>query len=312
MGIVGLFNVLRHLRMFRRDLRRAHRRDRAREARCRAARRLSRIQSARGAALQGARAARRLLHLAAALGVAAGAREADREVRRPDDRHLSVRGDFYREHGIAGDVRRPSADRRDRAGIEARRRNGRRRCASRCCRDRAKARCESLLPAMLDAVEILARERGRRRVHRPGADDPARDARTIVRATGATFASSRTTRRSRGRRGRRALVLRHRHARMRGPRHAGRRHVSLCRANYWLGRMLVQIPHFSLVNIVAGKKVVPELIQERRERRAHRGRSAAARSRRQLRDGRATSSPAVADASSATPGASRDARPRKS
>jgi lipid-A-disaccharide synthase len=32
-------------------------------------------------------------------------------------------------------------------------------------------------------------------------------------------------------------------------------------ATYALGRLLVQVPHFSLVNIVAGKAVVPELIQ---------------------------------------------------
>ena len=35
----------------------------------------------------------------------------------------------------------------------------------------------------------------------------------------------------------------------------------LSRANYWLGRMVVKIPHFGLINIVAGKEVVPELVQ---------------------------------------------------
>jgi lipid-A-disaccharide synthase len=35
----------------------------------------------------------------------------------------------------------------------------------------------------------------------------------------------------------------------------------LSRATYFLGRKLVQLPHWSLVNIVAGKEVVPELIQ---------------------------------------------------
>src|SRR5205823_10235614 len=35
----------------------------------------------------------------------------------------------------------------------------------------------------------------------------------------------------------------------------------LSRANYWLGRMVVKIPHFGLINIVAEKNVVPELIQ---------------------------------------------------
>ena len=35
----------------------------------------------------------------------------------------------------------------------------------------------------------------------------------------------------------------------------------LSRLNYWLGRMVVRLPYFSLVNIVAGKKIVPELLQ---------------------------------------------------
>jgi lipid-A-disaccharide synthase len=35
----------------------------------------------------------------------------------------------------------------------------------------------------------------------------------------------------------------------------------LSAANYWLGRMVVTIPHFGLINIVAGKQIVPELIQ---------------------------------------------------
>ncbi len=32
-------------------------------------------------------------------------------------------------------------------------------------------------------------------------------------------------------------------------------------ANYWLAKRVVTLPHFSLVNIIAGKKVVPELVQ---------------------------------------------------
>jgi len=35
----------------------------------------------------------------------------------------------------------------------------------------------------------------------------------------------------------------------------------LSQANYWLGKMVVTIPHFALINIVAGKQIVPELIQ---------------------------------------------------
>jgi lipid-A-disaccharide synthase len=34
-------------------------------------------------------------------------------------------------------------------------------------------------------------------------------------------------------------------------------------ATLWLARRLVKLPHFSLVNIVAGREVVPELLQER-------------------------------------------------
>lgn len=36
----------------------------------------------------------------------------------------------------------------------------------------------------------------------------------------------------------------------------------LTRATYWLAQWLVKLPHFSLVNILAGKRVVPELIQQ--------------------------------------------------
>lgn len=36
----------------------------------------------------------------------------------------------------------------------------------------------------------------------------------------------------------------------------------LSRATYHLGKRLVRLPHWSLVNIIAGKEVVPELIQE--------------------------------------------------
>lgn len=35
----------------------------------------------------------------------------------------------------------------------------------------------------------------------------------------------------------------------------------LSRLTHWMGKRLVQIPHFSLVNIIAGKRIVPELIQ---------------------------------------------------
>ena len=31
---------------------------------------------------------------------------------------------------------------------------------------------------------------------------------------------------------------------------------------HWLAQRLVKLPHFSLVNIIAGKNIVPELLQE--------------------------------------------------
>ena len=31
---------------------------------------------------------------------------------------------------------------------------------------------------------------------------------------------------------------------------------------YWLGRSTVKVPYFAMVNLIAGKKVVPELVQE--------------------------------------------------
>ena len=31
---------------------------------------------------------------------------------------------------------------------------------------------------------------------------------------------------------------------------------------YWLGRSTVKVPHFAMVNLIAGKQVVPELVQE--------------------------------------------------
>jgi lipid-A-disaccharide synthase len=33
-------------------------------------------------------------------------------------------------------------------------------------------------------------------------------------------------------------------------------------ATYWLGRYTVRVPHFAMVNLIAGKRVVPELVQQ--------------------------------------------------
>ena len=52
----------------------------------------------------------------------------------------------------------------------------------------------------------------------------------------------------------------------------------------WLaGKLLVDVPFYSMVNLIAGRAVVPELMQSRDDRRAHRRRGAAPAGRRRPR-----------------------------
>lgn len=124
----------------------------------------------------------------------------------------------------------------------------------------------SLLPAMLDAIEILRREGidGRRveasiiqapTIHREqlqqiveekGIDVPIipNDHGEAVAAADISLSSSGTATLESAVLGTPVVVM-----------------YRLSRATYMLAKKLVSLPHFSLVNIVAGREVVPELIQ---------------------------------------------------
>ncbi|HEV7768250.1 MAG TPA: lipid-A-disaccharide synthase [Thermoanaerobaculia bacterium] len=124
----------------------------------------------------------------------------------------------------------------------------------------------SLLPAMLDAIEILRREGidGRRveasiiqapTIHREqlqrivdekGIDVPIvpNDHGEAVAAADISLSSSGTATLESAVLGTPVVVM-----------------YRLSRATYMLAKKLVSLPHFSLVNIVAGRDVVPELIQ---------------------------------------------------
>jgi lipid-A-disaccharide synthase len=113
----------------------------------------------------------------------------------------------------------------------------------------------SLLPAMLGAVEILARER---KIDAYVVQAPTiprellgNSVRVVSCDDGAAIAAADIALSSSGTATLECAVL-------------GTPVVvmyRLSRANYWLGKMVVTIPHFGLINIVAEKEVVPELIQ---------------------------------------------------
>jgi len=119
---------------------------------------------------------------------------------------------------------------------------------------------KSLLPAMVDAVEILARERSvdayvvqAPTIPRELLDDyvTGRNVRIVAHDDGEAVAAADVALSSSGTATLECAVL--------GTPVIVMYRLSL--ANYWLGRMVVTIPHFALINIVAGKKIVPELIQ---------------------------------------------------
>jgi len=125
---------------------------------------------------------------------------------------------------------------------------------------------QSLLPPMLDAIEILRRERfdGRRveasiiqaptiarellqqLVDAKGSDVPIvpNDQGEAVAAADVSLSSSGTATLESAVLGTPVVVM-----------------YRLSRATYLLARKLVRLPHFSLVNIVAAREIVPELIQ---------------------------------------------------
>jgi lipid-A-disaccharide synthase len=122
------------------------------------------------------------------------------------------------------------------------------------------AEVRSLLPAMVDAVEILARERSidayvvqAPTIRRELLDEyvTGRNVRIVEHDNGEAVAAADVALSSSGTATLECAVL-------------GTPVIVMYRlsfANYWLGRMVVTIPHFALINIVAGKKIVPELIQ---------------------------------------------------
>ena len=123
-----------------------------------------------------------------------------------------------------------------------------------------KAEVRSLLPAMLDAVEILGRERAvdayvvqAPTISRGLLDEfvSGRNVRIVAHDNGEAVAAADVALSSSGTATLECAVL-------------GTPVIVMYRlsqANYWLGKMVVTIPHFALINIVAGKQIVPELIQ---------------------------------------------------
>jgi lipid-A-disaccharide synthase len=118
----------------------------------------------------------------------------------------------------------------------------------------------SLLPPMLDAVDVLARERSIDAFVVRAPTVPAalidrfaagRNVRIVSHDNGEAIAAADVALSSSGTATLECAVL-------------GTPVIVMYKlswANYWLGRMVVTIPHFGLINIVAGKQIVPELIQ---------------------------------------------------
>jgi lipid-A-disaccharide synthase len=258
MGIVGFFNVLRHLRMFRRiydDL-------------------IAEIAQQRpdvvllvdypGFNLRMARRCKELgLHVVYYISpqLWAWRRGRVKQVAKYVDRMIVIfpfEETFYRQHGIEatyvghplveeiGDIKRPA-----RHGEIAR---------IALLPGSRSAEVVSLLPKMVDAVEILGRERAvdayvvraptipRALIERFTAGRNVRivdeDNSKAIAAADVALSSSGTATLECAVLGTPVIVM-----------------YRLSLANYWLGRMVVTIPHFALVNIVAGKEIVPELIQ---------------------------------------------------
>ncbi len=122
---------------------------------------------------------------------------------------------------------------------------------------------ESLLPAMLQAVKVLGEERGVDAFVIQAPTIAAAELLELMRTTGhyvrivphdrgAAVASADIALSSSGTATLECAVI-------------GTPVIVMYRlspATYWVARRLVRLPYFSLVNIVAGKRVVPELVQQ--------------------------------------------------
>jgi len=279
MGIVGFFNVLRHLRMFRRIF------DETANEIAREKPDAVLLIDYPGFNLRMARRCKELgIRVVYYISPQLWAWKQGRvkQVARYVDRMIVIfpfEETFYREHGIEavyvghplieeiGHIGRPGAGSRE-SGVVAG-------AASSPTPDprpptpavriallpgSRKAEVASLLPAMLDAVEILARERSvdayvvqAPTIPRELLDEyvVGRNVRVVAHNNGEAVAAADIALSSSGTATLECAVL-------------GTPVIVMYRlsfANYWLGRMVVTIPHFALINIVAGKKIVPELIQ---------------------------------------------------
>lgn len=261
MAIVGLFNVIRHLRMFRRVFEEL----------------IAEIVRRKPDAVLlvdypdfNLRVARRCK----ALGIPvvyyispqlwAWRRGRVREVAKNVDRMIVIfpfEETFYKEHGVPvtyvghplieqviGVKRRPPQEGVTRVALLP---------GSR------KMEVAALLPAMLDALEILGRERKvepfivqaptiehdelESILQKHGAHVPIlpHDRGEAIAAADIALSSSGTATLECAILGTPVVVM-----------------YRLSRATHWLAKKLVDLPHFSLVNIVAGKNVVPELLQD--------------------------------------------------
>ena len=254
MGIVGLFNVLRHLGMFRRVFREL----------------VERIEKERPDAVLLVDYPDFNLRLAAkckALGlrviyfispqVWAWRQRRVRHIARNVD-HMIVlfpfEEEFYRSHGVPVTyVGHPLID-QTASLMRPPRKEGITRIA--LMPGSRRREVDDLLPPMLDAVKILS---GERRIEAFIIKAPtiAREqlgttVPIVEQSGGEALASADVALSSSGTATLEAAVI-------------GTPVVvmyRLGRATYWLARLLVKVKHFSLVNIVAGRRVVPELLQD--------------------------------------------------
>jgi lipid-A-disaccharide synthase len=260
MGIVGLFNVLRHLPMLRRVFREL----------------MQRIERERpdvvflvdypGFNLRIAKRCKELgLHVVYYISpqIWAWRQGRVRHIARYVDRMIVVfpfEEEFYRAHGVPVKyVGHPLVEQL--AHVTKPARGSMLRIA--LLPGSRRQEVDELLPAMLDAIEVLRRERpveayvikaptidhGQLEaiVNAKGVDVTIldHDRGEAVAAADVSLSASGTATLESAVLGTPVVVM-----------------YRLSALTYWMGRKLVRLPHFSLVNIVAGKEVVPELIQK--------------------------------------------------
>jgi lipid-A-disaccharide synthase len=259
MGIVGLFNVLRHLPMFRRVFREL----------------MERIERERpdvvflidypGFNLRVAKRCKKLgLRVVYYISpqIWAWRQGRVRHIARYVDRMIVVfpfEEEFYRAHGVPVKyVGHPLIEQL--AGVTKPARGGKLRIA--LLPGSRRHEVAALLPPMLDAVAILRQDRAvdayiiqaptidrgelEAIVESKGFDVPVlpHDRGEGVAAADISLSASGTATLEAAVLGTPVVVM-----------------YRLSRLTYWMGKKLVRVPNFSLVNIVAGKSVVPELIQ---------------------------------------------------